>query len=550
MKFPDLLNRNSRRGLLIEINPYQILAAGITHLDESPAVLDCTAEFDREDDAGLRQWLDNNFDKQRGWVPVVCGFSAPESVLHRESILPRKLSESTYLPDLVKDQYKIENPSGWKLQTLSPLEGVPLLPEGTQRPALICGVSHSDVQQVQQRLLDQRLLPYRLEQSILPLLGAISDFKARRNDKRAIVVVNIEQEHTVAYILGKEGVHTPAAVRHGFSSIVQAARKEFELTDAAAVRDRLNQADEELLLRASKFVRAIGRDLKPLVDSYEMTTGQPVGEIYCAYLPTTLAWITEPLAQVVGRTPFAMDCVEWLPTVNLQRGDGVGAFGQHWLGALSLLAELPGPKPEKSSKEDAAHQGPWHIDCRLSAQLPSDDLIRRRFLSNAIAASLAAGVTLFTFWQLYLGTSLTTEINYWQDQIAQHKRQFTELNLDNRRLDTQVGKLDAAYELMAAPYPVSDLILNIGRTHLPTMSISSLNGFPTGVVLRGTLNEPSEQGAQTLRRYVETLRKDPAFSSLFGSIALTSIEREVSTDRLTFEIACKLSAEPPKGNQP
>ena len=204
VKFPDLLNRNSRRGLLIEINPYQILAAGITHLDESPAVLDCTAEFDREDDAGLRLWLDNNFDKQKGWVPVICGFSAPESLLHRESILPRKLADPAYLPDLVKEQYKIENPTVWKLQTLSPLEGVPLLPEGTQRPALVCGVSHTEVQQTQQRLLDQRLLPYRLEQSILPLLGSISDFKARRNDKRAIVVVNIEQEHTVAYIVGKE----------------------------------------------------------------------------------------------------------------------------------------------------------------------------------------------------------------------------------------------------------------------------------------------------------------------------------------------------------
>src|SRR5258708_18371479 len=121
--------------------------------------------------------------------------------------------------------------------------------------------------------------------SLLPLLGAIIDHKTRHNDKRAAVVVGIEQEHTTAYILGKEGVHTPGPVRHGFSSIAQAACKEFGLKEAAEVRERLQHADDELLLRASKFVRAIGRDLKPLVDSYEMTTGQPVGEIYCAYLP-------------------------------------------------------------------------------------------------------------------------------------------------------------------------------------------------------------------------------------------------------------------------
>ena len=535
-----MFNRHSRRGLLVEINPYQILAAGISRLDETPLVLDCAAEFDREDDAGLRRWLGENFERQNAWVPVVCGFVPPDGLLQRESIVSRRLVEPDYLRNLVREQYKIERPETWKLQTLSQLEGLPLLPEGTQRPALICGVSFSDVHQVQQRLLDHRLLPYRLEMGLLPLLGVIFDYKARRSDKRAVVVVNIEQEHTVAYILGKEGVHTSGAVRHGFASIVQAARKEFGLTDAAAIRERLHLADEELLLRATKFVRAIGRDLKPLVDSYEMTTGQPVGEIYCAYLPPALAWITEPLAQVTGRTPFVMDCAEWMPTVSLQAGNGVPAFGPHWLGALSLVAELPGAKMGKEPREDAAHQGPWHIDCRMSAQLPSGDLIRRQFLSNAIAVSLAACVIILAFWQMYVSGSLRNEINYWQDQIEGHKRQFADLNAATKQLDARVARLDAAYELMGAPYTLSDFLLALGRTRYPKMSIASINGTANAVVLRGTMHEPSEVAAQTLRRYVEDLRKDPAIGPLFATIALTSIERADAADTLTFEIAGKL----------
>ncbi len=336
-----MFNRGSRRGLLVEINPYQILAAGIARMDESPLILDCAAEFDSHDDAGFRHWLDTNFEKQNAWVPVICGFVPPEGLLQRESLQARKLAEPGYLDGLIREQYKIEHPENWKLATLSPQDGQLVTADGAQRPALICGVSHSDVHRIQQRLLDHRLLPYRLEQGILPLLGTIADYKARRDDKRAIVVVVIEHEHTTAYILGKEGVHTPASVRHGFSSIVQAARKEFGLNEAGEIRDRLHLADEELLLRATKFVRAIGRDLKPLVDSYEMTTGQPVGEIYCAYLPPALSWITEPLAQVVGRTPFTIDCAAWLPSVNIQSADNVAQFGAHWLGALSLVAGTP-----------------------------------------------------------------------------------------------------------------------------------------------------------------------------------------------------------------
>lgn len=82
--------------------------------------------------------------------------------------------------------------------------------------------------------------------SILPLLGTITGYRTSRNDKRAVVVIVIEREHTVAYIIGKEGIHCPALVRHGFSSIAQAAAKEFGLTEAAAISDRLHQADEDL----------------------------------------------------------------------------------------------------------------------------------------------------------------------------------------------------------------------------------------------------------------------------------------------------------------
>jgi len=543
--FSELFNRHSRRSLLIEINPYQVLAAGLTRPDEGPAIFDCAAEFASDDDAGLRQWLESHFERQKSWLPVTASFVSPDGLLQRESILPRKLSEPDYLANLVREQFKIENPEAWKLAALSPLEGRALLPEGTQRPALICGVSHTEVQQVQQRLLDLRLLPYRLEQSILPLLGAIADYKARRNDKRAVVVVNIAQEHTIAYILGKEGVHTYAPVRHGFAAIVQAARKEFGLTEAAAVRDRLHQNDEELLLRAAKFVRAIGRDLKPLVDSYEMTTGQPVGEIYCAYLPPPLAWIAEPLAQIVGRTLFAMDCAEWLPTVNLRVADGVAPFGLHWLGALSLVADLPGPKPERRPREDAPYQGPWHLDCRLSSQLPNSNLIRRRFLTNVITTTLVASALVATFWQLYVSHSLSNDTAFWAQRVADNQQKVDALNQTTRALASLSVRLDAAYELMGAPYTVSDFILNLGRSRPANLRIDSIESNENGIALRGGLREPSEQASRSLRRYVEELRRDPAIGPLFASIALISLQREENLDAHAFEIAFKWKVAPP-----
>jgi hypothetical protein len=411
--------------------------------------------------------------------------------------------------------------------------------EGAQRPALICGVSHTNVHLLQQRLLDQRLLPYRVENGILPLLGAVTRHQERLNEKRAMVVVVIEQEHTTAYILGKEGIHTPAPVRHGFSSIIQAARREFNLTTVGEVRERLQQADDELLLRASKFVRGIGREIKPLVDSYEMTTGQPVGEIFCAYLPPELAWIAEPLAQVVGRVPFVLDCAAWQESVGISLGAGVQVPAQHWLGALSLIARPLDLPAEKAVKEDAVYQGPWRVNCRISAALPSGNLVRRRFVANTIASTVAAASLIVACWQFYVNSTLRSDTIFWSQRIKDNQQQVEELNALTKKLGDQTARIDQAYALMVQPYVLSDMIVNFGRTRLERMSIETIRGFAGGVALRGSLREPAEQAAQTLRAYVTALRKDPGIGPRFTVIALVSMERSEATNSVEFEIACR-----------
>ena len=539
MIFRDLFNRHSRRNLLIEINPYRTLVAGLTRPDEGAIVVDCAAEFEPGDEAGLRQWLDANFERQKAWVPVICGFVPPDGLLQRESVQPRRLAEPDYFGAMAKEQYQIERPEAWTFHAITPLEGMPITGGGSQRPALLAGVSNSDVHQLQQRLLDHRLLPFRAELGILPLLGVIADYKNRREEKSAVVVVVIEQEQTIAYIIGKEGVSTPAPVRHGFASIVQAARKEFDLNDAVSIRRRFIGADDELQLRATRLVRAIGRDLKPVVDSFEMATGQSVGDIYCAYLPTELGWIARALADVVGRTPLALNCAEWLPTVNLEAGEGVPPFAPHWLGALSLVADVPGPKLEKNPKEDAPHQGPWRVDYRLSAALPSNDLVRRRFIINIVAVTLAATVFMITAWQLYASRELSTQIEYWEKRNSENRIPLAQVQKLSRDLSSKSERIRFAYELMQMPFPVSDFILSLGRSHPANIRIDSIASTETGVVLHGGLRQSSEEASRTIKRYVEELRRDPAIGPLFASITLTSFPRE-GTDVHVFEITFRL----------
>jgi hypothetical protein len=540
--------RNSRRSLLIETNPYQVLAAGFDRPNGTGVVIDCAAEFEVDDETGLRQWIAANFERPNTWVPTIASFVPPEALLQRESLQPRKLGDPAYLVDLVRDQYKIENPANWRLQALSPLEGELVAPEGTQRPALLCGVSQTDVNLMQQRLLDQRLLPYRLEVGILPLVGAIADYQKRQNEKRAVVVVVIEQEHTTAFVVGKEGVQTPAPVRHGFTSIVNSARREFDLKNADDVRARLHHADDELLLRASKFVRAIGRDLKPLVDSYEMTTGQPVGEIYCAYLPPALAWIAEPLAQVIGRSPMYLDHPAWRSAVGISLANDVTPPGAHWLGALSLVAQQSATETEKAPKADAPYQGRWRIDCRSTASLPSGDLIRRRFLTNALAATFAAAAAVFTIWLFYLGDSSEKDADFWSQRIADNKAAVDAINAASRHLGADVAQLETAAALVGSPYRLTEYLVTLGRLRPAAMQISNIDSIENGVILRGVLHEPSDKARLTLNAHIKELMADPLLNRAFASVSLTSFNRQDLADSadesFDFELTFKLKPAP------
>ena len=179
------------------------------------------------------------------------------------------------------------------------------------------------------------------------------------------------------------------------------------------------------------------------------------------------------------------------------------------------------------------------------AQLPNSNLIRRRFLVNVVTTTLAASALVATCWQLYVGHSLSSDTGFWKQRITDNQKQVDALNQTTRTLGNQSARLDAAYELMGAPYRVTNFILSLGRSRPANMRIDTIEANETGVSMRGGLREPSEQASRSLRRYVEELRRDPAIGPIFASIALTSMQREENSDALAFEISFKLKPAQP-----
>jgi hypothetical protein len=556
--FSKLSKRRTRRILVVEFNPYQILVAKISRPHRGPVVLESAAEFDRTDAAGLRNWLEANDDGRTGWMTMICGLVPRQGFVLRENLLPRRLEEPEYLGDVVQEQqkgqfltatpFKILMSESWTLRAVNALDGTPLPPDGVVRPALICGMANDEMREVQQRLLDHRLMPDRIEAGLLSLFGAVYGNMEQRGDSRAVVIIVIHESATAVYILGKKGVHTPNPVLHGFDSIVELARKQLGGKDDAEVRTQLQNADGALLSQAAKLVWRIGRDLKPVVDSFEMSTGQPAEEILCAHLPPDLTWIAEPLARVAGRAPFAVDCNKWLPTARLQVAAGGPTFGPHWLGALSLVANLPEVSALKSKRvggEDPYYDRPWHVDCGIHAQLNDRKFAGRRFLTGAIAAAITVFVAAVTSWQLYATHSLRADTLYWEQQMTGSRKLFDELSATTATLKTQSGVLDRAYEMMGTPYQLSEFILNLGRTIPARLRIDRIETNDSRVAISGAVLEPAEEASRTLGRYMDELRRNPTIGPLFSSIAITSLHRKSDADAVIFEITLRLQRSTP-----
>jgi hypothetical protein len=555
--FTPLSRRNARRSVVVEFNPNQILAAEISRPYRGAAIIESAAEFDREDTVGLGRWIEAGVDAKKSWLPTICGVVPARGIVHRETLQLHRLEEPDYIAGVIEHQqkgrvltatpFKVITPDAWTLRAVGAVDGNTLTDDGPARPALICGVTNDELLRVHQRLLNDRLLAERVEPSLLPLFGTIYGYMERNQDTRAVVIAVIHARATAVYILGKEGVHTPNPVLHGFESIVETARKELGVLDEADVRRRMCSGGPALAEHAAKLVRKIGRDLKPVIDSYEMTTGQPVEEIFCPYLSPGLAWIAEPLARSAGRTPMLVNCEEWLPYANLQRGEGVGIFAPHWLGALSLAANLPEPATVKSGRqrgEDPAYSRPWHVDCKVAAE-PPENLVGRGFLAGAIAAVLLIFIAAVTVWQLYATNAMRTDTRFWERRMAENRQLFDELTTASAQLKTQSAVLKNAYDLMSAPFAHSEFMLNLGRTLPARMRIDHVDSDDTHVSISGALFEPAEEATGTLGRYIEDLRRHRGIGPLFSSIGITSLHRRNENEEVVFVITLRLKGARP-----
>ena len=337
-----MLTRGKRGGVLFNQNDHGLQLARLAQLEEKPLVVDMLTELPATtDDEAIAQWVRLAFpDRSPGFLTGYGGFHPVERVLQREIINSRRLAEPAYLPTLLAESAKIPPVKDWHVAALHPIEGGEFTSMTPTRPGLLLGLPIANVRELQQRLRKFNIRPRRLELGSVPLLGALTRYVRDTAYPHAVVVCEIGLGQTRVYFLAKDGVHTPATLPHGLLSIMEAAMKELAAPGIGVARDALFAPTDELRTHSRRLVRMLTRHLRPAIDYFEMQTGQPIGALYCAHLPSSLGWLEEALCAAVDLEFLVPDFATWLPTVGLAFPEGAPAAARAWFQPLSLIAQL------------------------------------------------------------------------------------------------------------------------------------------------------------------------------------------------------------------
>lgn len=184
---------------------------------------------------------------------------------------------------------------------------------------------------------------------------------------------------------------------------------------------------------------------------------------------------------------------------------------------------------------------PWHVDCRLEAELPEDNIVGRRFMVHAFSTSLALGMLLFTGWIGYTALTLRWQIDDWELRLKENLAEIREIQRMQREYAAEAAKIDEAYSLARPRFQLWQFLADIGRTRPESMAIDGVEWNDAGVVIRGSIGESSERAARLLTAYVDQLRRHERIGSLFRDIRLTDLDRGGTGGALRFEINCALS---------
>jgi Tfp pilus assembly protein PilN len=181
----------------------------------------------------------------------------------------------------------------------------------------------------------------------------------------------------------------------------------------------------------------------------------------------------------------------------------------------------------------------WHLDLRLEAELPEDNVVRTRFVVGAIFGTVAVMSLLLLAWVGYTQANFRAAIAEFERTKEENKASMAEIDQLQKDFETGAQKIDKAAKLIKSRLLFSQFVANLAQALPATMALDQVQLAEDGIKISGQVT-----AAEEIRRTIAALRQNPKFTALFADIKQTGYTPSPSGNGFTFEITFKPKPNP------
>jgi len=195
---------------------------------------------------------------------------------------------------------------------------------------------------------------------------------------------------------------------------------------------------------------------------------------------------------------------------------------------------------KKKTDAGAVSQMPsWHPNFRNYERLPDIKVVRTAFFVNGLAVFVAIGLLVFLGKREYELHSLNAQVTDWQQQIDRDKAGSDQMIALFKKFQEEEMKVNEIDAFGRSKPIVSEYLERFGETRPKNIALDTIEIRDLGITLRGSVRGSPDIASGEATAYLDVLKNDPVFNTKFDDVSMTSLSRNSTTGRMTFEILIK-----------
>lgn len=337
------MSKATSKALFVELSEFSLLVARVSGL-ERPFVLEGVEEISLADgEEVIRSTILSLVGNPKiQYAYAVCGVYPPGRVVRRATLdNPAKTKDPAYLPEFLKNQFKIDV-SQYAMAVLGANAGGEYSVERKSGKELVfCGALRQNFSSVQEQLVNYGVFPQRVELGSVATVGGVLNYQQMVGEKAPTLILEMGYDEALVLVCNGNSLDVARPVPHGLRSMYPIVQKELGLKDEESAQKLFGSSTFDFAEMGPILLKKLMKELQASTGFYEVQTGQTIGSIFLGLAPDNLSWISATLSRSLGVNVLKPDYQAWLEHQGIQVAEGVelGSLGPRWFGLFSLMGD-------------------------------------------------------------------------------------------------------------------------------------------------------------------------------------------------------------------